>query len=160
MNNYEGHTEKAKHKAMEKEEFMKDFPGYSEKFESIRNLPLAPAGTHICVRILPQMEKTSSGGILLASGASENFKKDLNVAVVIATGSDCTLTKPGMLITMSPVATSYSVWHKGEQLGILKEEQIFGIYDDPDGEFKDVDLVGSFGKEESARKMENNGYVM
>jgi len=129
---------------------------YSSKFNSIRRLPLKPASTYICVRILPQQEKVAGSGIILESNPEH---KDLNAAVVIVTGEQCTLTKPGMIITMSPVATSYSVWHEGEQLAILKEEQIFGIYDDPDNLFSDEDWK-MFGKEEAAKKMTANGYVM
>ena len=129
---------------------------YSQKFESVRHLPLKPTLSHICVRILPQEQKATSSGIILETNPD---RKDLNVAIVIACGPLCTVTEPGMLITMSPVATSYSVWHEGEQLGILKEEQIFGVYDDPEGVFSEENWK-TFGRDEAARKMSSNGYVM
>ena len=129
---------------------------YNDKFNSIRHLPLHPTQTHICVRILPQEMKVSSGGIVLETNPD---KKDLNAAVVIACGPDCKITKPGMLVTMSPVATSYSVWHKGEQLGVMKEEQLFGIYGDTEGVFKEEKLV-EFGREEAMKRMSSTGYVM
>jgi len=129
---------------------------YSKKFEAIRELPLVPTQTHICVRILPQLEKVSAGGIVTDTNPD---KADLNVALVLAVGGDCKLVVPGNLVSISPVATSYSVWHQGEKLGVMKEEQVFGIYDDPDDLFAGADWE-SFGREEAMKRANDTGYVM
>lgn len=129
---------------------------YTKQFEAIRKLPLKPTSSHICVRILPQKEKMSESGFVLDTNPD---RQDLTAAVVVACGPDCKVTEPGNLVTMSPVATSYSVWHKGEQLGVLKEEQLFGVYDDPEGLLADVDWQ-EFGKEEAAKKRNGTNYVM
>lgn len=129
---------------------------YSKKFEAIRELPLVPTQTHICVRILPQLEKVSAGGIVTDTNPD---KADLNAALVIAAGKDCKLVRPGQLVSISPVATSYSVWHKGEKLGVMKEEQVFGVYDDPEKVFVGSDWK-DFGREEAMKRANDTGYVM
>lgn len=140
----ETHTDKQQAKA-----------DYSQQFEAIRKLPLLPASTYIAVRKLPQLEEVSSSGIIIDDKPD---KPNLHVALVIEAAEGCKQCEPGMLVALSPVASSYTVWSKGEELAVLKEEQIFGVYDDPDGKL-DIDWQ-TFGKEESANSLGIKGYVM
>lgn len=127
-------------------------PNYYEIFDHIGKLSCQPKGTNIFVRKLWQQEKKTESGIVIANNAD---RPDRHVAIVMAAGDKCVTAKPGQVIAISPVATSFAVTSEGEDLLVMDENQIFGIYQ---GEMPEGFDWESFGKEEAKDFTSKRGY--